>query len=165
MENRLQLTVERSRIAAVGIDRRCLRWDVVNACRPKGRRVVVASAQVRFGLLPGVIERQQVADVGIRCALRQFGQRLSRGVTPLTPPTTSGQVSPATGPATVNISVLGLLTEPDGTVCDVAGFAEDLYVASLATDSWNRIANYDGNPPPVGFVLVVCVKQIASYSV
>ncbi|WP_431825134.1 hypothetical protein [Burkholderia sp. F1] len=83
-----------------------------------------------------------------------FSYRLSRGVTPLTPPTTSGrQVNAATDPATVTMSVLSLLTEPDGTVCDVAGFAEDLYVASLATDGWNRIANYDSNPRPVGFVL------------
>jgi hypothetical protein len=83
----------------------------------------------------------------------RFSYRLSRGVTPLTPPTASGRVSAATDPATVNVSVLSLLTQPGGAVCDVAGFAEDLYVASLATDGWNRLSGYDSNPPPVGFVL------------
>jgi hypothetical protein len=82
-----------------------------------------------------------------------FSYRLSRGVTPLTPPTTSGQVTAATNPAMANLSVLSLLTQPDGSVCDVAGFGEDLYVAALATDGWNRLSSYDSNPPPVGFVL------------
>lgn len=82
-----------------------------------------------------------------------FSYRLSRGVLPLTPPTMSGQVSGATNPAIVSMSVLSLLTQPDKTVCDVAGFAEDLYVASLATDGWSRISQYDSNPSPVGFVL------------
>ena len=82
-----------------------------------------------------------------------FSYRLSRSATPLTPPTTSGQVDPSTNPATVNLSVVSLLTQPDSTVCDVAGFAEDLYVYSLTTDGWNRIEKYDSNPTPVGFVL------------
>lgn len=82
-----------------------------------------------------------------------FSYRLSRGVTPLTPPTTSGQVSASTNPAAVSVSVLYLLTQPGGDVCDVAGFGEDLYVASLTTDGWNRISAYDSSPPPVGFVL------------
>ncbi len=79
--------------------------------------------------------------------------RLSRGATPLTPPTTSGQVSGATNPALVSMSVVSLLTQPDGTVCDVAGFAEDLYVWALATDGWNRLGTYDSSPPPRAFVL------------
>lgn len=82
-----------------------------------------------------------------------YSYRLSRGATPLTPPTTSGKVSGATNPATVSMSVLSLLTQPDGTICDVAGFAEDLYVAALATDGWSRLAGYDSNPPPRAFVL------------
>jgi hypothetical protein len=82
-----------------------------------------------------------------------YSYRLSRGATPLTPPTTSGQVSGATNPAVVSMSVLSLLTQPDGTVCDVAGFAEDLYVAALATDGWSRLSEYDTNPPPRAFVL------------
>jgi hypothetical protein len=82
-----------------------------------------------------------------------YSYRLSRGATPLTPPTTSGQVSAATNPATVSMSVIALLTQPDGTICDVAGFAEDLYVWALATDGWNRLTQYDSNPPPRAFVL------------
>ena len=82
-----------------------------------------------------------------------YSYRLSRGVTPLTPPTTSGQTSAATNPAIVTMSALSLLTQPDQSVCDVAGFGEDLYVASLTTDGWNRVSDYDSDPPPVGFVL------------
>jgi len=81
-----------------------------------------------------------------------YSYRLSRGATPLTPPTASGQVGPATNPANVSMSVLSLLTQPDGTLCAIAGFAEDLYVSALATDGWSRI-NYDSNPPPRAFVL------------
>ncbi len=82
-----------------------------------------------------------------------YSYRLSRGATPLTPPTTSGKVSAATNPATVFISVLSLLLQPDNTVCDVAGYAEDLYVAALATDGWSRLSQYDSSPPPRAFVL------------
>jgi hypothetical protein len=82
-----------------------------------------------------------------------FSYRLSRGVTELNPPSASGQVSVATDPAVVTASVVSLLTQPDNTICDVAGFGEDLYVASLTTDGWNRVSAYDSNPPPVGFVL------------
>lgn len=82
-----------------------------------------------------------------------FSYRLSRGATLLTPPSTSGHVGPATNPAIVSMSVLALLTQPDGTICDIAGFAEDLYVWALATDGWNRLAGYDSNPPPRAFVL------------
>ena len=82
-----------------------------------------------------------------------YSYQLARGAIELTPPSISGQVSAATDPAMVNVSALSLLTQPDGTVCDVAGFAESLYVASLTTDGWNRIAQYDTNPPPRGFVL------------
>jgi hypothetical protein len=79
--------------------------------------------------------------------------RLSRGATLLTPPTTSGKVSGATNPAIVSMSVLSLLTQPDNTICDTAGFAEDLYVAALATDGWSRLSGYDSNPAPRAFVL------------
>jgi hypothetical protein len=82
-----------------------------------------------------------------------YSYRLSRGATLLTPPTVSGQVSPATNPATITASVLSLLTQPDGTVCDIAGFAEDLYVSALATDGWSRQSGLDSNPPPRAFVL------------
>jgi hypothetical protein len=82
-----------------------------------------------------------------------FSYRLSRGVTELNPPSASGQVSAATDPAVVNPSVLSLLTQPNNSVCDIAGFGADLYVWSLATDGWTRISGYDSNPPPVGFVL------------
>jgi hypothetical protein len=51
------------------------------------------------------------------------------------------------------MSVLSLLSQPDGTICDTAGFAEDLYVAALATDGWSRLAGYDSAPPPRAFVL------------
>ena len=89
-----------------------------------------------------------------------YTYRLSRGATPLTPPTTSGnQVSAATDPAIVSMSVLSLLTQPDGTICDIAGFAEDLYVSALATDGWNRLSGYDSNPPPRAFVLAPIVSH------
>ena len=88
-----------------------------------------------------------------------FSYRLSRGVNPLTPPTTSGQVSPATNPATVVMSAASLLScsavpgcPPNG-FCAVAGFGEDLYVAAAATNGWTRLSQYDSSPPPVGFVL------------
>ncbi len=87
-----------------------------------------------------------------------YQYRLSRGATPLTlasppnPPAT-GQVSAATDPGMMSASVLSLLTQPDGTICDIAGFAEDLYVWALATTGWTRISDYDSSPPPVGFVL------------
>jgi hypothetical protein len=82
-----------------------------------------------------------------------YSYRLSRGATLLTPPTTGGQVSAATNPAVVSMSVLSLLTQPDGTVCDIAGFAEDLYVSALATDGWSRLSGLDSNPAPRAFVL------------
>lgn len=82
-----------------------------------------------------------------------YSYRLSRGAVPLTPPTTSGAVSAATNPATISMSAKSLLTEPDGTICDVAGFAEDLYVAAMATDGWSRLSTYDSSPPPRAFVL------------
>jgi hypothetical protein len=82
-----------------------------------------------------------------------YSYRLSRGATPLTPPSIWGVVSGATNPATLSMSVASLLTQPDGTVCDTAGFAEDLYVAALATDGWSRLAKYDSNPQPRAFVL------------
>ncbi len=82
-----------------------------------------------------------------------YSYHLSRGATPLTPPTSSGKVSAATNPATISMSVLSLLSQPDGTICDTAGFAEDLYVAALATDGWSRLSGYDSAPPPRAFVL------------
>ncbi len=83
-----------------------------------------------------------------------YQYRLSRGVALLTPPSTSGQqVSAATNPALVAMSVANLLTLPDGTVCDVAGFAADLYVWATATDGWDRLSGYDSSPPLVGFAL------------
>jgi hypothetical protein len=82
-----------------------------------------------------------------------YSYRLARGATPLTPPTTSGKVSAATNPALIAMSVLSLLRQPDGTICDTAGFAEDLYVAALATDGWSRQSQYDSNPGPRAFVL------------
>ncbi|MEO8052161.1 MAG: hypothetical protein ABI833_17260 [Acidobacteriota bacterium] len=82
-----------------------------------------------------------------------YSYRLSRGAIPLTPPTTSGKVSAATNPASVTMSVVSLLTQPDNTLCDTAGFAEDLYVAALATDGWGRLSQYDSSPPPRAFVL------------
>ena len=48
-----------------------------------------------------------------------FSYRLSRGVNPLTPPTTSGPVTAATNPATVTMSVASLLGG-----CAIAGFGE-----------------------------------------
>jgi hypothetical protein len=77
-----------------------------------------------------------------------YSYRLSRGVNPLTPPTSSGQVSAVTNPATVTMSVSSLLGG-----CAIAGFGEDVYVAAAATDGWYRLSNYDSNPPPVGFVI------------
>jgi hypothetical protein len=77
-----------------------------------------------------------------------FSYRLSRGVNPLTPPTTSGPVTAATNPATVTMSVASLLGG-----CAIAGFGEDLYVAATATDGWSRLSQYDSSPPPVGFVI------------
>jgi hypothetical protein len=77
-----------------------------------------------------------------------YSYRLSRGVNPLFPPTTSGQVSAATNPATVTLGVGYLLGG-----CAIAGFGEDLYVAATATDGWTRLSQYDSSPPPVGFVL------------
>jgi len=82
-----------------------------------------------------------------------YSYRLSRGATPLTPPTTSGKVSGATNPASVSMSVISLLQQPDKTICDTAGFAEDLYVSALATDGWSRLSQYDSSPPPRAFVL------------
>jgi hypothetical protein len=81
-----------------------------------------------------------------------YAYYLSRGVTPLTTPNSSGQVGPATNPASFSMSVLSLLTQPDGTVCDIAGFVEDLYVWGSATDGWSRVG-YDSHPSPVPFVL------------
>ena len=82
-----------------------------------------------------------------------YSYRLSRGATLLTPPTASGKVSAATNPATPTMSVVSLLTQPDLTICDTAGFAEDLYVAALATDGWSRLSQYDSSPAPRAFVL------------
>jgi hypothetical protein len=82
-----------------------------------------------------------------------YSYRLSRGVTLLTPPTVSGPVSATTNPALISRSVVSLLTLPYTTVCDVAGFAEDLYVTAMATDGWSRLSGYDSNPSPVGFAL------------
>lgn len=82
-----------------------------------------------------------------------YSYRLSRGAILLTPPTTSAPVSIATNPATISMSAKSLLTEPDGSICDVAGFAEDLYVAAMATNGWSRLSEYDSSPPPRAFVL------------
>lgn len=81
-----------------------------------------------------------------------FTYRLSRGATALTPPTTTAKVSAATEHAVVTVDALKLLSR-DGQVCDVAGFGEDLYVRSLATDGWSWLYQYDNNPPPLGFAL------------
>jgi hypothetical protein len=87
-----------------------------------------------------------------------YSYRLSRGATPLTQPPLPaspaffGQVSAGTNPALITASVLTLLTH-DGTICDIAGFAEDLYVSALATNGWSRLSEYDSSPPPVAFVL------------
>ncbi|HEX4487991.1 MAG TPA: hypothetical protein VH088_17065 [Terriglobales bacterium] len=81
-----------------------------------------------------------------------YSYRLVRNATPLTPPTSSGKVSAATNPANIVMSVAGLLTQPDGTICAIAGFSEDLYVTSLATDGWNRVA-YDSGLYQRAFVL------------
>jgi hypothetical protein len=40
--------------------------------------MVASSDRVRFGLSLSVVERQQVADVGIRCTLRQFGEHVQQ---------------------------------------------------------------------------------------
>ena len=86
-----------------------------------------------------------------------YSYRLSRGAVLLEPPTSSGPVSAATNPMIISISAKSLLTEilPDGTssICDVAGFAEDLYVAAMATNGWSRLSEYDKSPPPRAFVL------------
>ncbi len=82
-----------------------------------------------------------------------YSYRLSRGATQLTPPSVSGQVSASTNPGTITATVLSLLTQPDATICDIAGFAEDLYVWALATDGWNRLSGLDSDPPPQAFVL------------
>ena len=78
-----------------------------------------------------------------------YAFNLSRGVNPLTPPSTGQlQVSAASNPATVSMTTASLLGG-----CAIAGFGEDIYVWSTATDGWNRLSGYDSNPPPVGFVL------------
>lgn len=82
-----------------------------------------------------------------------YSYRLSRGAMPLVPPSASDAVSPATDPATVSLSAAALLTHPNGTLCNVAGFAEDLYVAATATNGWGRISQYDSSPSPRAFVL------------
>ncbi len=68
--------------------------------------------------------------------------RLSRGVTLLL---TEGG---GTGTFTVTRTVGELRSG-----CPVAGFAEDLYVAAMATDGWSRLSQYDAHPPPIAFVL------------
>jgi hypothetical protein len=82
-----------------------------------------------------------------------YSYRLVRGADALTPPTSAGPVGAATNPALVAVSAQTLLTEPDGTICDVAGFAEDLGVAALATNGWSRLGEYDSYPAPRAFVL------------
>src|SRR6185437_2070781 len=94
----------------------------------------------------GTVTMQYTASHPDNFATYSF--RLSRGVNPLTPPTTSGQVSAATNPAIVSMSAASLLGG-----CAIAGFGEDLYVAAAATDGWNRLSQYDSNPPPIGFVI------------
>lgn len=84
-------------------------------------------------------------------ALYSFG--LTRGTTWLTPPTGGGRVSAATNPATTTRSVAQLLAHPDGQWCDIAGFAENLYVSAMATDGWSRQGQYDQGPQLAAFVL------------
>lgn len=78
MENRLQPTGERGRIAAVWRDRRCPRLHLGAACRFMGGALIGRSARARFGLPFRVVERQQVANVGVRCTLRQLSQYLQQ---------------------------------------------------------------------------------------
>lgn len=76
MENHLQLTGAHSRIATVEVDRRCPQLSLGRVCRRDGRGALVVSAHARLGLLLHVVERQQVADVRVCGALRQFGQHV-----------------------------------------------------------------------------------------
>lgn len=78
MESHLQLTGEHSRIAMVGIDRRCPRLGLCSARQRDGRGELAASAHVHLGLPLRVIERQQIADVSVRGTLRQFGQHVQQ---------------------------------------------------------------------------------------
>jgi hypothetical protein len=64
-----------------------------------------------------------------------YSFEVKRGVTPLTPPSTSGPVGPAT--FVPNQSVEDLLGP-----CTIAAFLEDLWVYGSATNGWSRVG-YD----------------------
>ena len=83
--------------------------------------------------------------------LATYSYELVRGATALT--SRSGAVSAGTNPATISMSAKSLLTQPDGSICDVAGFAEALSVNATATNGWSRLSEYDSNPLPRAFVL------------
>jgi len=64
---------------------------------------------------------------------------LFRGVNLLTPPSVSG-VPVGTGNFSTTQTVNYLLGG-----CTVAGFSENLYVAAMATDGWDRLSGYDAS--------------------
>jgi hypothetical protein len=83
--------------------------------------------------------------------LATYSYSLTRGATLLT--SINGPVSAATNPGSLTRTAIELLTQADGSICPVAGFAEDLYVTALATDGWSRLSDLDSNPGPRAFVL------------
>jgi hypothetical protein len=68
-----------------------------------------------------------------------YGFGLTRGINPVTPPSV-GPGIPATGTVSTSHPVSALLGG-----CTVAGFAENLYVAAMATDGWSRQSAYDAS--------------------
>lgn len=78
MEIHLQPMGEHSRIATVEIDRRCPQLGLGRARRRDGRGALAALVHARLGLPLRVVERQQVADVGVRRSLWQFGQHMQQ---------------------------------------------------------------------------------------
>lgn len=79
-------------------------------------------------------------------AVFSFG--LVKGVNPvalLSPPPTSGPVSSAVSPITATVAnLMG--------ACNVAGFAESIYVAATANNGWSRQSQYDASAL-IAFVL------------
>ncbi|HUJ43778.1 MAG TPA: hypothetical protein VLW52_09245 [Opitutaceae bacterium] len=70
---------------------------------------------------------------------------LIKGVNTLTPPSTSGPVPPAVSPITGTVATLM-------GACNVAGFAEYVYVAATINNGWGRQSQYDASAA-IAFVL------------
>ena len=70
---------------------------------------------------------------------------LIKGVNTLTPPSTNGPVPPAVSPITATVAAL---MGP----CNVAGFAEYVYVAATINNGWGRQSQYDASAA-IAFVL------------